>query len=340
MVGARSVFLFVCAVVFREASALRGRSYHPPWGTESFPTRRSMMCRLIASRPAPETTRILGEYTVGKMLHRAILEAWADFPNHGFRRPATVAAADLAWSKSLDCVDASDGWGCMFGRGAACVADDGPVAAQTFNASDEEVATLLGFVAGAMVPQIRHLTAERNIQRVPSPSPAAIGVHGRFGDSCEKFVSMRREHAQVDQWDDDRRRPCFEPAVYIREIKELAELYNTTNVIAATDSEDFMQALLAETTLNVRFNDIDRSVLQSRIWVEQRTDFTRDAVEGMFSDLWLLSQADALVGQFGSHFTRCAYYLMTARKGRPPPYAAVDGSGVLEPAIRLINYLK
>ncbi len=57
---------------------------------------------------------------------------------------------------------------------------------------------------------------------------------------------------------------------------------------------------------------------------KHRYQHTQAVSEATFIDLFLLSDCDALVGTFGSHFSKLAYELMVAKKGDFMPYVSMD----------------
>jgi hypothetical protein len=66
-------------------------------------------------------------------------------------------------------------------------------------------------------------------------------------------------------------------------------------------------------------------------WIERRNfdsfnNTFRHITLGNLADMELVSPADVLVGQLGSHTSRNLFYAMTGRAGNIPPFISVDGS--------------
>ncbi len=61
-----------------------------------------------------------------------------------------------------------------------------------------------------------------------------------------------------------------------------------------------------------------------RTYTHTNHTYTQQVSESTFLDLFLLSECDAFVGTFFSHFSRIAYELMVSRHGDFMPYVSVD----------------
>ena len=68
------------------------------------------------------------------------------------------------------------------------------------------------------------------------------------------------------------------------------------------------------------FGDLPR-LLQMRLGLYDK----RSLAESAFIDLFLLAEADAMAGQFSSHFFKTAFALAVADKGFVPPFIGWDG---------------
>ena len=149
----------------------------------------------------------------------------------------------------------------------------------------------------------------------------SLGVHVRRGDAC----------------DQGHERLCMGAGDLLEDIRHVYHKYALRGVYLATDSASIVQQLqsaapemkwmvlepLDRTQLDTRasaFGSLPR-MLQMRMGLYD----TRSLAESAFTDLLLLAQADALAGQFSSHFFKTAFALAVADKGFLPPYIGWDG---------------
>mmetsp|Transcript_61955 Transcript_61955/g.90809 ORF Transcript_61955/g.90809 Transcript_61955/m.90809 type:complete len:116 (+) Transcript_61955:2-349(+) len=108
----------------------------------------------------------------------------------------------------------------------------------------------------------------------------------------------------------------------------MARTYNTSQVFVASDDNEALQQLKSLPDLNVMYLALDRSILDSHWYVEDRIRHglldAAIAGESAISDLFVLASCDYFVGTFSSHFGALAYELMAADKGYLPPYISLD----------------
>ena len=220
----------------------------------------------------------------GKLVHHVAMNAYSRFVLRWERgggdgscttRVGKVGRQQLKWSSLSGCEGPeNDAWGCLFGQASSDVAcarglqgsEPAPLAtllAQAMVSQEPEALkssadpTLAGAWARVMVPKPFCKAQRRTVVNAPSPSRHSLSVHARYGDACELMMAEKRPPSGVF-WTDEAthgRRPCFQPGVYIREIERMAAVLNTTTVNVATDSEEFLSALLNDTRYNYVFYD-------------------------------------------------------------------------------------
>jgi hypothetical protein len=249
-----------------------------------------------------------------------------------------IPAREHLWSKLSSCRknNNDDAWNCLFGKTTqSCSSLSNVSAAEEIieRWSDEDVVTTAGAIAQFLAPDVYHLDSSIvSIQNVLSPTEHKISVHARFGDSCDYMLDAPRDFKVGDSIWGPRGRPCFNPKVYFAALERVSALYNTKNVLVATDSQAFLDEILKMTDFNfVYVNYTGRGNYEhGKGWIETRHDLTQDMADASLSDLYVLQQGHILVGGFFGHLSNAAYMLMVGRAGTVLPYISIDGGGLLK----------
>lgn len=125
---------------------------------------------------------------------------------------------------------------------------------------------------------------------------------------------------------------CYSWRVYRAELRKLQQEYGVRTVFLATDNADgaVVREMRAEKELNFVFLDFPRQQFVKRGWMEFRRDTDEHVPFSLAAAIELLSRADMVVGNMGSHVTRIVYDKMVAssRTSQLPPFISVDGYGM------------
>ena len=196
-----------------------------------------------------------------------------------------------------------------------------------------------------------------------------VSVHGRRGDSCNLFTPPKKYGSH--QWEDPENRnlgrACYDTIHYKRALHVLIHKYydqggrgkfKSVTVLLASDSEEFIRDMLAESgnkeldadadesdynycwvdPLQANARDVygtQKTYTKGQQWIEYREDLG-DVTKGeTASDLTLaefdlLSKGYALVGGLHGHMTKALYFLISGRLGMPAPYVSLDGWGFVK----------
>ena len=164
-------------------------------------------------------------------------------------------------------------------------------------------------------------------------------VHVRRGDSCDRERDEAGPFNSMFSWDEAKGkyervgfRYCYSWRVYLEQLRELQRLYGVRTVLLATDDADGVvtERLPSEKGFNWVYLHYPRKQFKKRGWMEFRKDLTEDVPFSLAAALELLSNADVLVGNMGSHVTRVLYNKMvsSSRTATMPPFISVDGYGM------------
>ena len=175
---------------------------------------------------------------------------------------------------------------------------------------------------------------EGSRQGCDAPSPPAVSMHVRHGDSCD-FESLQELSGDPFPSYAARgfKRPCFAIAVYLSRLQELRDRYGVRRVYLATDSQAMIDYVHASTTDADSSNDfewifinVSRKVFDiSNGWVDFFNSSTNDMVTfSAVADLDLMKRGDIFLGAFSSHFSKLGYYIMAGYKMRLPPFVSLD----------------
>ena len=108
----------------------------------------------------------------------------------------------------------------------------------------------------------------------------------------------------------------------------MAARYGMAQIFLATDDEEVVAQAQRRRGVSYLFIPNSRAVFASHMYIEHRMNLgvvDRKAVsDATFLDLFLLRDCAALVGTFGSHFSKVAYELSVGSKGYFPPYVSLD----------------
>jgi hypothetical protein len=165
------------------------------------------------------------------------------------------------------------------------------------------------------------------------------GAHVRHGDSCDRrrdapgpWNAMFTFDPKKNRLDRVSYRWCYSWAVYRGELRRLQQEYAVRTVLVATDDADgsVLREMRADTELNFVVHDFPRAQFVKRGWMEFRRDTDEHMPFSLAAEIELLSRADMLVGNMGSHVSRIAYDKMVASSStsQPPPFISVDGYGM------------
>lgn len=164
-------------------------------------------------------------------------------------------------------------------------------------------------------------------------------AHVRHGDSCDRrrdapgpWNAMFALDPKKGRLDRVSYRWCYSWAVYRAELRRLQVEYGVRTVLIATDDADgsVLREMREEKELNFVFLDFPRAQFVKRGWMEFRHDTDEHMPFSLAAEVELLSRADMLVGNMGSHVSRIVYDKMVASTGtsQPPPFISVDGYGM------------
>jgi len=271
--------------------------------------------------------------TIGKDLHFASIRSLRSVLDESILPPLLPANKSQHLWSSLSSCGAPEAWECLFGKPQTQCGADEDVQQVFRQQSDEDVVAIAGALAVFLAPSVYHL--EKTIIRVhnaPSPTPLNISVHARFGDACDYVLDEPRDFRLGDSIWGPRGRPCFHPKVYFKALERASALYNTVNVIVATDSQDFLDEMLLLKQYNfVYVSYPGRSKYNHGSgWIEQRHDLDQHMADASITDLYILQYGQVFVGGLFGHMSNAAYLLMVGRAGVALPFISVDGGGLLK----------
>ena len=129
-------------------------------------------------------------------------------------------------------------------------------------------------------------------------------------------------------------RYCYAWSVYREALGEMQEQYGVVTVLVASDDHkpDFKRNMEKDKSFNWVFLDYPRLQFEKKggNWMEFRSDLDEHAPFSLAAELELLKDADAFVGNFGSHTSRMLYMKMVANSKTAvlPPFLSVDGYGL------------
>jgi len=173
-------------------------------------------------------------------------------------------------------------------------------------------------------------------QEVATPIAAA---HVRHGDSCDRrrdepgpWNAMFALDEKKGKLERVNYRWCYSWKVYRAALGEMQRLYGVRTVLLATDDHDgtVMREVEAEKELNFVLLDFPRGQFQKRGWMEFRQDVDEHVPFSIAAAIELLSRADMLIGNMGSHVSRIVYDKMVGASltSQLPPFISVDGYGL------------
>jgi len=150
-----------------------------------------------------------------------------------------------------------------------------------------------------------------------------LGLHVRHGDSCADVI----------------RKQCIDSERYFAEAEAVAARYDMEAIFLATDDPQVADRARARSgkvggvgaghrRIKYMTSPAKRELFANHMYIEHRLNLgvvdRKGVSDGTFIDLFLLRDCDALVGTFGSHFSKVAYELSVAEKGWFPPYVSLD----------------
>jgi len=120
--------------------------------------------------------------------------------------------------------------------------------------------------------------------------------------------------------------------VYLDELRVMQRKYGMRTVLLATDNADgtVLKQLQAAKEFNWVYLDFPRAQFRKKGWMEFRKDVDEHVPFSIAAAIELLSAADMLVGNMGSHVSRIIYDKMVAAASASvlPPFISVDGYGM------------
>jgi hypothetical protein len=174
-----------------------------------------------------------------------------------------------------------------------------------------------------------HVTSKMSSESVHhnGTKPAIyLSLHVRAGDACDVVVDERPSFIG-EIWRSGKRK-CASPNAYAPVIRRMCEEYSVTDILLATDSQDFIEwALATFPEVNWHFQDyLDRRKLEhGKGWIEYRHDIGRVETESALNAVDLLSRGHVFIGSMCSHFSRSIFWAMVGRRNVLVPYASMDG---------------
>jgi len=164
-------------------------------------------------------------------------------------------------------------------------------------------------------------------------------VHVRHGDSCDRVRSEAGPFNAMFAWDEKKNRLdrvgfrwCYTLDVYVAELRKMQQKYGVRTVLLATDNADgkVLRALKDLTDFNWVYFDYPRAQFKKKGWMEFRRDVDEHVPFSIAAAVELLSHADMLVGNMGSHVSRIIYDKMVVSSATSvlPPFISVDGYGM------------
>jgi hypothetical protein len=181
-----------------------------------------------------------------------------------------------------------------------------------------------------MRPSLDFQAVLRRVKLTMGWGGRVLGLHVRHGDSCADVI----------------RKQCIHSDRYFAEAEAVASRYNMDAIFVATDDpqvahsarkrqEEAAEVGEGEDAGGARGKRIKyllspakRELFANHMYIEHRLNLgvvdRKGVSDGTFIDLFLLRDCDALVGTFGSHFSKVGYELSVAEKGWFPPYVSLD----------------
>eukprot|EP00936_MAST-01D_sp_MAST-1D-sp1_P001042 g1042.t1 len=320
--------------------------------------------------------------TVGKsMLYPPGQFFWQFFTGRGFGMPhITHKDEEFLWTSGLKQCGSSTGWSCLFndvrmplkkkdlallnsvevskgivdeffdavagGKLAAKFGDSAAamfIAGQIYQLYLQPSDVVYSFVS----KYLTRISAAASANHAQHPS---VSMHVRHGDACHTRRKKKNKRETTEGgWYGLGGRPCYEPEVYMTELKRLKKMYGVQRVYLATDS----QLMLSEVHKNTEFDWVFLNASREALAVESGGNFLENRLPGLkrdentvfnkakgdiftdyerylasvgaAADVLLMQQGDIFVGTSGSVFSRIGYYSMVGSKGAIVPWSTVDG---------------
>lgn len=185
------------------------------------------------------------------------------------------------------------------------------------------------------------------ISQTNQMSPPSVSMHVRHGDSCD-FLSSEETNPEVSKPSKrGYKRPCLAIEVYMSRLYELKRRYGVKRVYLATDSAAMIEFITRPTTVSNGaevetrieskykmkagdfewvFVNISRDVFDFKNgWVDFYNSSVYEVVSfSAVADLALMKRGDIFLGTFSSHFSKLAYYVMSGKQMRLPPFISLD----------------